>query len=442
VQFFKQIFLTQRFYGLLVAIILLYLNAFWLPFVLPFAHAALFVLALLFILELLFLFRSDALKGERLCADKLSNGDENTVRLVVENQYPAKVHLTVLDELPQQFQKRNHSFQLALHRAEAQQITYTLVPKKRGPYHFGQLRVFVSVLARLVQRRYNLASEKEVAVYPSFVQMRHYELLAISNRLVTAGIKKLRKAGHNREFEQIENYVPGDDYRKINWKATARKNQLMVNHYQDERSQNVILAIDKGRSMKMPFEGLSLLDYAINSSLVIANIALRKGDRAGLVSFQNTLNTQVLPANRGSQLNTLMEQLYRQKTSYKESSFKPVHSWLRYRVSQRSLVVLYTNFESIHALRRQLPYLKLINRNHLLLVVFFKNTEIEALSKEPASTVEAIYTKGLAESLLMEKQQMAQELEQQGIQALLTAPADLNVNTLNRYLELKNRGMI
>src|SRR5690606_40532545 len=123
---------------------------------------------------------------------------------------------------------------------------------------------------------FRVSQNKTVPVYPSFRQMRKYELPAISNRLTEFGIKKIRRIGQNREFEQIKEYVVGDDYRTINWKATARRGTLMVNTYQDERAQQVYAVIDKGRTMKMPFEGMTLLDYDINASLVISNIAIRK----------------------------------------------------------------------------------------------------------------------------------------------------------------------
>ena len=173
----------------------------------------------------------------------------------------------------------------------------------------------------LVQRRYQEGKESEVAVYPSYVQMRKYELLAISNQLKEFGVKKIRRIGNNMEFEQIKNYVSGDDYRKVNWKATARKNHLMVNQYQEEKSQHVYSVIDKGRMMQQPFEGLSLLDYAINASLAISNIALKKGDKAGVVTFQQMVNSYLPSSSRNVQLNLILEHLYKQKTAYKESDF-------------------------------------------------------------------------------------------------------------------------
>ena len=166
-------------------------------------------------------------------------------------------------------------------------ISYFLRPVKRGEYSFGAVNVFASSPIGLVSRRYQFSQNKMVPVYPSYIQMRKYELLAISNRLTDTGIKKIRRVGQHTEFERIREYVPGDDYRTINWKASARKSHLMVNNYQDERSQQVYALIDKGRAMQMPFNGMSLLDYAINASLVISNIAIKKSDKAVLITFQH-----------------------------------------------------------------------------------------------------------------------------------------------------------
>ncbi|MEJ2617906.1 MAG: DUF58 domain-containing protein [Ignavibacteriaceae bacterium] len=155
-------------------------------------------------------------------------------------------------------------------------ISYNLKPVKRGEYNFGSINLFVSSPLKLVLRKFRFSGDKIIPVYPSYIQMRKYELFAISNRLSDVGIKRIRRIGHSTEFEQIKEYVIGDDYRTVNWKATARKNELMVNNYQDEKSQQVYNVIDMGRTMKMPFNGMSLLDYAINTSLVISNIALHK----------------------------------------------------------------------------------------------------------------------------------------------------------------------
>ncbi len=197
-----------------------------------------------------------------------------------------------------------------------------------------------------------------VKVYPSYIQMRRYQLLAVSNRLQEAGVKRIRKLGHSMEFEQIKEYVRGDDFRTINWKATARKDGLMVNNYTDERSQQIYCMINKGRVMKMPFGGMTLLDYAINASLVLSNVALVKQDKAGLITFAENLDAFVLADKKTTQMNLLLETLYKQQTHFLESDFEKLFSVIRNRISNRSLLILFTNFESLESLQREMPALK------------------------------------------------------------------------------------
>jgi uncharacterized protein (DUF58 family) len=266
--------------------------------------------------------------------------------------------------------------------------------------------------------------------------------MAISNRLTDIGIKKIRRIGHSMEFEQVKAYVAGDDYRTINWKATARRGDLMVNSYTDEKSQHVYCIIDKSRAMRMPFEGLSLLDYAINASLVLSNVALLKEDKAGLITVGEKIGS-VVPADRNyAQLNRILEVLYKEKTRYLETNMEALYTTTRRVLKQRSLVVFFTNYESLPALQRQLPFLRRIAKFHLLLVVFFENTELKTLGEQPAKDVEGIYIKTIAEKFAYDKKLMVKELASYGIQSILTAPQNLTINTVNRYLEIKAKQKI
>jgi uncharacterized protein (DUF58 family) len=272
--------------------------------------------------------------------------------------------------------------------------------------------------------------------------MRQYELYAISNRLAEMGVKKMRRLGHTLEFEQIREYVAGDDYRTINWKASARKAELMINQYEDEKSQQVYSVIDMGRVMKMPFEGMSLLDYAINASLVISNIALHKQDKAGIITFSNVIGT-VLPADRKyAQMSRILEVLYNQRTGYTESNYESLFAAIKQKISHRSLFLLFTNFETLASLKRQLPFLRRLAANHLLVVIFFENTEVAQLLNATPATTEEIYLKTIAEKFAFEKRQIVKELGQYGIHSILTPPQKLTVSTINKYLELKARGAI
>lgn len=441
--FFKSFYFTNRLYYAVALEVILLVVAFFFSDLEAFAdYGLLFLIALVLIDAVILYANKNGVWGIRSTMDKLSNGDDNPVQIHLENRYLFPVRLTVIDELPFQFQARDTQFFAKLSPAEKKTVGYDLHPVKRGEYSFGTLNIFAVSPIGLVKRRYRYSQDTIVPVYPSFLQMKKYELLAISNYLTDTGIKKIRRLGNNSEFERIKEYVAGDEFRTVNWKATARRGKLMTNQYQDERAQQVYSLIDMGRIMKMPFEGLSLLDYAINTSLVISNIAMIKEDKAGIITFSNKVQT-VLPANkRSGQLSKILELLYNQKTGYLESDFQRLYATVKTKINQRSLLLLYTNFESLSGLQRQIKYLKMLVNNHLLVVIFFKNTELENSVLQPALTTEQVYNKAIAEKFIYEKKMIVKELERYGIHSIYTEPAKLSVNTINKYLELKSRGLI
>ena len=439
----KSLYFSNRFFILAGAIDVMFVFSYFIPFLLPIAKA-LFLLWMgtTFSDFVILFYARTAVEGSRLVPERLSNGDENEIRIIIRNVLRIPVSISVIDEIPFQFQLRNFNFSLSLASGESKELIYKVRPVKRGEYEFGVVNIFVRSFLQLVSRKVTLEQEKVVPVYPSFIQMRKYELLAISNRLVDPGIKRIRRIGHHLEFEQIKKYVAGDDARTINWKATARKAELMVNNYQDERSQQVYCLIDKGRVMQMPFQGMSLLDYAINASLVICNIAIRKSDRAGLITFQDKIGTLLTASRLNKQMATILEILYNQKTAYRESDFSVLYSAVRRRIPQQSLLLLFTNFETVYSLKRQLPFIKNLAHQHLVVVIFFENTEMKSLVEQKAESLQSIYYKAVAEKFSYEKKMIVWELHKNGIQALLTPPEKLTINIINKYLELKARNVI
>ena len=410
----------------------------------PIAWGFFLLVILVTFFDALLLFANvSAIEASRKFAhQKLSNGDDNDVFITLQNNFSFTVHVELIDELPEQFQFRNFSVQKKLNTTETQTIKYTLRPVSRGEYHFGNIIALTSSLVGFVKRRVIFEQTHMLSCYPSFLKLRQYELMAISDRLVDVGVKKLRKIGHSTEFDHIKEYVIGNDIRTINWKATARKNQLMVNHFRDERAQQVYSIIDMGRIMKMPFEELSLLDYSINASLVLSHISYIKHDKPGLITFSNTIHQTVNADRKGNQLYRLQEALYNAHTNFAESNYEVLLNQVRTKINQRSLLLLFTNFETLSGLRRQIKYIKQLAKYHLVVVVLFENTELqELLNKKPSGTFD-IYAQTIAKKFDYEKLQITYELQRLGIQCIYTKPQNLTVNTLNKYLELKARGMI
>ncbi|WP_296382650.1 DUF58 domain-containing protein [Winogradskyella sp.] len=425
-----------------MAFVALFILAYIYPGLLSIVTALFFVAIGLVVIDLILLFKQKGISASRILPEKLSNGDDNPIEITLQNNYNFIADLLLIDELPFQYQKRDFEINTQLKKHDQKKITYTLRPLERGEYYFGNLNIYVNSPIGLVTRRFQFAKDAMVPNYPSFLQLRKYMLLAFSNKLFEYGLKKIRRIGHTMEFEQIKDYVNGDDIRNINWKATAKRNQLMVNQFQDERSQPIYSVIDKGRAMKMPFKGLSLLDYAINATLVISNVALKKQDKAGMFTFSRKVENKVVAERRPSQMNKILETLYNVNTDFSESDFSRLYIDIKRSLTQRGLILLYTNFETLDALHRQLPYLQAIAKNHLLVVIFFENTELHKLTNVEASNTFDIFQKTIAEKFMYEKKLIVNELQKHGIQSILTAPEHLTINTINKYLEIKARGLL
>jgi len=439
----KSLYINHLFFYILMGIGGLFFISFFVKWMFVVAQVLLLLYLLVTIIDIFVLYYSKkGIETLRELPDRLSNGDENMIRISLKNNYPLPVSLDIIDEIPFQFQKRDFLIQVHLKENEKKVIDYSLRPTQRGAYYFGKLNVYVKTPLRLVSKRYITGDNTYVATFPSFIQLRKYDMMASSNQLFGYGLKRIRRIGLTMEFEQIKEYVQGDDIRSINWKATSKKNLLMVNQYQDEKSQPVYQVIDTGRSMQMPFLGMSLLEYAINSTLALSNIVLKKQDKAGMFTFSKKVGNYVAADRRAGQMHKLMESLYRVETDYLESDFSRLYVDIKQSITQRSLIILYTNFETIDALRRQLSYLKGIAKNHLLIVVFFDNTELNRLITKQTKNVQEIYDKVIAEKFAFEKRLIVRELQQHGIQSILTQPENLTLQTINKYVELKARGMI
>ncbi|MCR9183304.1 MAG: DUF58 domain-containing protein [Flavobacteriaceae bacterium] len=442
-QIFKHIYIEKRFFTFFFGIVILFVTAYFFQNLLWIVQVLFYGFIIAFLIDIWLLFRNKkGIYASRKLPEKLSNGDENEIEIFISNSHSFTTSIKIIDELPVQLQIRDFKITSSLKPAEEKKLTYKIRPTERGEYHFGNLNIFCQSPLKFISRKQQFGSKEMVSNYPSFLQLKKYEFIAFTNRLKNFGLKKIRRIGHTLEFEQIKNYVTGDDVRNINWKATAKRNQLMVNQYQDEKSQPVYSIIDTGRVMKMPFKQLSLLDYAINSTLAISNIVLKKNDKAGMFSFSRKVENKVAAERRKSQMQLILETLYNIETDFSESDFLRLYVDIKRLVKQRSLLLLYTNFETMDALHRQLPFLLAIAKHHLLVVIFFENTELKTLLHTNAVTTKEIFDKTIAEKFAFEKKLIANELTKFGIQSILTSPEDLNINTINKYLEIKARGLL
>lgn len=439
----KHTYLTRRFFlGMLLGAF-----AFVMAYVFPLLFPVVTILVVCWLgfvfWEVFLLYHSrGGMEAVRVVADKLSNGEENSVVLTLRNRYPLRVKVRVIDEIPVEFQKRDVCFWGELARGEQREISYTLHPVRRGVYVFGKIQVFVSCRCAFIERRYSFDADREVAVYPSFMMMRRTELAVLGNVQTSPDAVRVRVMGGLAAFEQIKPYVAGDDPRAVNWKATAKMNRLMVNTYREERAQQVYCVLDTGRTMYSPFDGMTMLDHSVNAILSLSNVILKKEDRVGLITFSNDCQECLRADNRPGQLQRMSEILYRLEPHYLETDFDRLYALSLRHVPTRGLFILFSNFDTVSGLQRHLAALRSLAKRQLLLVVLFENSELIRILEQPVTSVRDAYFETVATGFTLEKRQMVHELSRLGIHVVLSRPEALTLSAINAYLGLKRQKLI
>ncbi len=440
---YKQLYIENRFFYAFLGVITLFVLGYPYPVFFTVARVVLFLFFLAALAEGFWLFNKTIwFDIERKSQRLLSLGDSNAMELHIKSNANISLKTRIIEELPVQLQERNFEQQKDFEPKENYILNYTIKPNTRGLYSFGETLLFLSSKLGLVSRQYQGKNPTDMQVYPSILQMKKYELAHLNKLHQFLGIKKIRRIGHSYDFEQIKEYVQGDDFRSLNWKATGRYHRLMVNQYQDQNAQPVYCILDKSRYMKLPFNGMSLLDYSINASLVICNTALKKKDKTGLITFSDKLDTVIKADNKPHQLKMILEALYNEKERMPEANYELLYTFVRKSIRQRSLFFLFSNVESKSALHRILPLLKGISRNHLVVMIFFENYELTEFATQKHQELKDIYLSVTSQKFISEKEVVLQTLKQNGIHTIYTRPENLTMNTLNKYLELKARGLI
>lgn len=436
-------FLSHRFVICFCIIFSIFgLGYFWSTFIFTGA-CVLAAFLVVFLADLLSLYwGSPYVDCRRQCASQFSNGDVNEVELVLRSAYRRKVRVSVIDELPSFFQIRNFRLSASLLPDEPVTLTYRLRPTHRGLFVFHNLHVYVNSRLGLTERRFSFDAEFQVKVLPSFSIIRNMQFLSVENREHTFGIKQVRRIGQSREFEEIKEYVRGDDYRTINWTATARRHQIMCNVYCEEQSQQIYSVIDKGRGMQHAFKGMTLLDYSINSALAMAYISIHHSDNAGLITFEKNIDVHVQAERSPLQMLRFMNVLCQESSSFIQSDYSCLYSYCKLHLHKRSLLIIYTTFDSKVSMERQLPYLRKLSLTHVVLVVFFKDWEIESMVHTKPYSDHEYFEHVIAEKFQFEKKMIVRQLNAYGIYALLTPPEKLTINVINKYLEMKARHIV
>lgn len=386
---------------------------------------------------------------ERRNESKLSLGADNLITIVlrrlgtVEGGLQGRtVNFLVRDEPPSEYIISRMFISGTIAPGETVEMEYTAKPLRRGDYKFGGCYLRYSGVLGLVMRQHRYPLDAPVKVYPNLLEVRKYELLARKDQLFEIGLKNARRLGQGTEFERLRDYEKDDDYRRINWPATARLNKPITTDYQPERSQSVIVMLDAGRLMTASLGSLSKLDYAINTTLLLAYVAIVRGDRVGLLTFADTVTGYWEPDKGRRQFLSLLEALYKVQAQQVEPDYMRAGAFLSTRRSKRSLVVLFTDILDSQQAGSMVRGFGRLAPRHLPLAVTMSDNEVLAMSRCIPGDTQQMYEKIVAQNLLDDRATALEALQRLGA-LTLDVPADkLTISVVNKYLELKARGRL
>lgn len=374
--------------------------------------------------------------------EKLSLGADNPVRLEVRSLSGLAGRLYLKDDPPPEFHTSERLFSLHLRPYETATLSYTTRPAARGSYPFGDLHVRGRSLLGLSYWQQTYPAGQAVAVYPNLLEVERYDYLARSDRLQQAGFRALRRPGEGREFESLRDYVPDDEYRAIDWKATARHHRPISRQYEVERSQTLILMLDAGRMMTAQVGEMAKLDHALNAALMLAYVATQKDDAVGLITFADTVRSFVPPAKGRAQVGRITEALFDLQPALVEPNYAEAFGLLFSRARKRALVVCFTDLVDVDASGRLLANLAALSPRHLPLLITLRDSDVEAAAHRAPGQRFDVYRQAMARQVLADREVALATLRRQGVLVLDSLPEKLTVESVNRYLALKARGRL
>ncbi|HSH01190.1 MAG TPA: DUF58 domain-containing protein [Anaerolineae bacterium] len=373
---------------------------------------------------------------------KLSLGASNPIYLEVRNRWVRGVRFWLRDEPPDQFEIEKLLFEGDLGGRASWTETYHVTPRRRGDYMFGDMVLRWRGPLGLVVREGMVEAAGGVKVYPNLLAVRRYELLLRQNRLHEMGLRSARMLGQGTEFERLREYTPDDEYRRINWKATARRRRPIATQYQTERSQNIIAVLDTGRMMQTPVAQIAKLDYVINAVLLLGYVATGMGDKVGLMTFADEVQSYLNPRQGQGQFYRMLETLYGIEPQRVEPNYQRGLSYLASKHRKRSLIIIFTDLSGGMTMDSLVSHVSLLAKRNLPLVVTISDPEVVAAAAQKPEDSLGVYQRAAANQLLWDRQVALDTLRRQGVLTLDLPANQLSFGVINRYLELKGRGRL
>jgi len=377
--------------------------------------------------------------------DKLSLGVENAVVLKIRSRAARPASLRIRDEIPVGFTADHQEMDLRVEPNDRAELRYHVLPHERGDHSFGDIYVRSRGPYGLVVRQAGIPARQDVRVYPNLLETAKYELLLRRGRLMHLGLRPALRLGLGTEFESLREYLPDDEYRQIDWKATARRGSLVSRAYQSERSQNIVIALDVGRTMCMgtgpESDGrrMTKLDYAINAALMLAYVAgSSTGDRLGLLTFADRVTGYLPPRKGKGQLFAVLQTLYNLGTTTVESDYGAALRHLAARWRKRSLIVVFTDVLDVESSRGLITHLAALSPTHLCLCVLVRDPATAEAAEAVPQSAGDVYRQAVARQVTHERDQAKAALASHGVVVIDALPTQLSPAVVNKYLQLKS----
>jgi len=387
--------------------------------------------------------KAQTFRVEREMDERFAMGAVNEVSIKIHNRARRKVTFIVKDEPPAEMELLTpREAQLTVPALRTRAWRYELLPTARGKYGFGDTVIRFRTRLGLLWRQSTYQTATDVKVYPDIREARKHEIYAHRNKRPELGLRRMRIRGQGREFESLREFAIGDEIRHISWAATARRGKLITRQYTIERSQNIVVLLDTGRLMTARIGKLTKLDHAVNATLSIAYVAAAGGDNVGLVAFSRRVVSYLPPRRGHDQINRLMEALYSLEPQMIEPSYKRAFNFFSANCHRRSLVVILTDLVDRDASAELLAHTSQLIPQHLPLIITIGDTDLrELVRSEPVNSTD-VYRQAVAEEILRQREEALTRIRHAGGLALDVPAGRLSLELVNKYLEVKERGLL
>ncbi len=320
--------------------------------------------------------------------------------------------------------------------------TLEVTPNRRGREVGGWFAVRSMGSLGLARRQGKIELPWAVTVYPSLPASRLKASIAEAVRRRDPGLRQARRLGEGRQFESLRTWVPGDDTRHIDWKATARRRTLIARQFEEERRQQVLLVIDAGRLLTAELAGESRMEHVVRAALWIAFAANHHDDNVGVMVFADEILQYAPPARGRRGLRQVLDVLAVVQPRFVEPDYPRAFQYLSIRNRKRALTVLFTDVIDRLASEALVSRVSSLRPRHLPLVVTLRNPDLDSLADKRPVTVGEAYQKAAAEELLAARGEALARMRQTGAVVLDVDPARASAAVVEKYIELKRRGRL